>query len=305
MMPAWRGYFATPGQCFATYIRALDSLDTELAMECFFQDESDSSRAIARSIKAVVPMAGLIRMMDSSDGGSSAGSIKPGKVEFIGENEARLNITIGDSCADEFIAMELLALAAGVSNYDRDDCWLPLRRTDGIWSIDLPALRQTAFARSHETSDRKICQTNLKQIGLALLMYSQDYDGKTPSDLSRLEPYLRESKACSCPGDRTTVGDGSKPGFRSSYTYIRHGSIGSANASRLIMAYDSSPDFHEGGRNVLFMDAHVRWYDEAEFRKLLKQQEALRAPLKPVVRKKAKTTTRRKTPAGAKSGKAK
>ena len=44
----------------------------------------------------------------------------------------------------------------------------------------LAALLFPAFSRSREAARRASCQSNLKQVGLSLLQYSQDYDGTTP-----------------------------------------------------------------------------------------------------------------------------
>ena len=44
----------------------------------------------------------------------------------------------------------------------------------------LAAILFPVFARARENARRASCQSNLKQIGLGLMQYSQDYDEKTP-----------------------------------------------------------------------------------------------------------------------------
>jgi len=58
--------------------------------------------------------------------------------------------------------------------------------------------------------------------------------------------------------------------------------------------YEASPDFHGEGRNVLFMDAHVKWYAESSFQVLLKKQADLRkVPAKKATVKKAPTSKKK------------
>ncbi|MBC8104296.1 MAG: DUF1559 domain-containing protein, partial [Cytophagales bacterium] len=49
----------------------------------------------------------------------------------------------------------------------------------------LAAILFPVFARARENARRASCQSNLKQIGLGLIQYSQDYDEKlVPADSS-------------------------------------------------------------------------------------------------------------------------
>jgi prepilin-type N-terminal cleavage/methylation domain-containing protein len=45
----------------------------------------------------------------------------------------------------------------------------------------LAAILFPVFARARENARRASCQSNLKQIGLAVYQYTQDYDEKCPS----------------------------------------------------------------------------------------------------------------------------
>lgn len=112
------------------------------------------------------------------------------------------------------------------------------------------------------------CMNRLKQIGKALHMYAADHNDKFPEDLSVLyRDYVAKLEIFKCPGDKTLSESG--PGTGNSYVYIK--GLAEKDSSDSIIAYDASPDNHGGeGRNVLFLDGHVRWYDENEFQKLLK-----------------------------------
>src|SRR4028119_122023 len=67
------------------------------------------------------------------------------------------------------------------------------------------------FARARENARRSSCQSNLKQIGLGLLQYTQDYDEKivngennnetgfTTRWMDRIQPYVKSDQLFMCP----------------------------------------------------------------------------------------------------------
>ncbi len=81
----------------------------------------------------------------------------------------------------------------------------------------LAAILFPVFARARENARRSSCQSNLKQIGLGLLQYIQDYDEKMPrsaygsvalgSDnvnykwMDAIFPYTRSEQIFNCPSD--------------------------------------------------------------------------------------------------------
>ena len=84
----------------------------------------------------------------------------------------------------------------------------------------LAAILFPVFARARENARRASCQNNLKQIGLGIAQYIQDYDGKLlPYDgglwMDRMEPYVKSSQIFVCPSNsgatdgtaKYTVGD--------------------------------------------------------------------------------------------------
>ena len=77
-----------------------------------------------------------------------------------------------------------------------------------------------AFSRARENARRATCQSNLKQLGLAELQYSQDFDGyHVPSVMlnasnglytcfdALLDPYIKSSQIWVCPSDPNPVQD--------------------------------------------------------------------------------------------------
>ena len=81
----------------------------------------------------------------------------------------------------------------------------------------LAAILFPVFARARENARRSSCQSNLKQIGLGVLQYVQDYDEKFPlavvSEVSppvtgtpvgwadAIQPYLKSTQIYQCPSD--------------------------------------------------------------------------------------------------------
>jgi prepilin-type N-terminal cleavage/methylation domain-containing protein/prepilin-type processing-associated H-X9-DG protein len=66
------------------------------------------------------------------------------------------------------------------------------------------------FARARENARRASCQSNLKQIGLGIMQYTQDYDEKYPllqdsvagsgiPYVAAIEPYMKSSQIFICP----------------------------------------------------------------------------------------------------------
>ena len=82
----------------------------------------------------------------------------------------------------------------------------------------LAAILFPVFARARENARRASCQSNVKQIMLGVLQYTQDYDEKYPpayvSDASGTpvdgwynltQPYLKSTQIYKCPSDSSTT----------------------------------------------------------------------------------------------------
>ncbi len=72
----------------------------------------------------------------------------------------------------------------------------------------LAAILFPVFARARENARRSSCQSNLKQIGLGILQYSQDYDEQMISGQSGgvlwkelLQPYVKSKQIFACPSN--------------------------------------------------------------------------------------------------------
>jgi prepilin-type N-terminal cleavage/methylation domain-containing protein/prepilin-type processing-associated H-X9-DG protein len=77
------------------------------------------------------------------------------------------------------------------------------------------------FGRARENARRSSCQSNLKQIGIAILQYTQDYDERIPNGQSLnvqlgsltaerpwhvlVQPYIKSTQVFKCPSNTSTA----------------------------------------------------------------------------------------------------
>lgn len=135
---------------------------------------------------------------------------------------------------------------------------------------------------------RPSCLSNMRQLGLAVLLYARDYDDRLPARdwQDVLAPYLerlgqeapiirgmplsrkRVQDVFQCPQDATPHTD--------SYAYNRFLAAHSLDEfhqsnrddSRTVMLYEVENGEvafrHNGGTNILTVDSHARWYAPAD-----------------------------------------
>ena len=80
----------------------------------------------------------------------------------------------------------------------------------------LAAILFPVFARARENARRSSCSSNLKQIGLGMLQYTQDYDEKYPlartggpnfnNWAGRIAPYVKSKQLFACPSNPSNTG---------------------------------------------------------------------------------------------------
>jgi prepilin-type processing-associated H-X9-DG protein len=128
----------------------------------------------------------------------------------------------------------------------------------------------------HVNTTRNACANNLRQLGLAAIMYANTHNMKMPDELQTL--FDSEELATGvlvCPasnlpsliGATTQAADASIKSKQVSYVYLGKGLTLNAPADTVLM-YEPIGD-HGDGMNVLFVDAHVEWLDLTEAKKLI------------------------------------
>lgn len=139
----------------------------------------------------------------------------------------------------------------------------------------LAAILFPVFAKAREKARQSSCASNLKQIGLAVMQYVQDYDEAMPprgdygtptvnvSWRQRVQPYARSVQIFECPSNpsKNTVADiafGSIPAIKMSYAINERMSAQSqaafnAPAEKIMVAEMKSQPFTDFGSSW--------WYD--------------------------------------------
>ncbi|MGC9320403.1 MAG: H-X9-DG-CTERM domain-containing protein [Armatimonadota bacterium] len=136
------------------------------------------------------------------------------------------------------------------------------------------------FLRSHEKARQSACLSNVKQMGLAQLMYAADYND-TFCDATNWPlqtwPYTKDQSIFVCPSDpRPSPAPGC--GWDLSYT-MNDAMTGAhskslSNPARKALLFDGARPFgqagaadfrHNAGLNVGYADGHARWVDQSDW----------------------------------------
>ncbi len=129
----------------------------------------------------------------------------------------------------------------------------------------LPALNA-----AREKARRIACASNLKQIGLAIRMYSQEHNERFMSgsdvdtaveawEMLRSGGYLETCKIYTCPSSTLTLTEGYQI-TATCYAYSPNLSEASAVDSGVSMDIPVTPTSHQKFGNILFIDGHVSGY---------------------------------------------
>jgi len=162
----------------------------------------------------------------------------------------------------------------------------------------LAAILFPVFARARENARKSTCQSNLKQLSQATLMYVQDYDQVYPrlyqyqggtatfhpngvhgagyylDWIDVIYPYVKNEQAFACPSDSTV-------GYHDAYAYMTWLSgqaeaavLANRGVADLVMGLDGTNSWmqsttlaegnrfssrHSEGLCVAFLDGHVKW----------------------------------------------
>ncbi len=134
----------------------------------------------------------------------------------------------------------------------------------------LAAILFPVFARARENARRSSCQSNLKQIGLGILQYTQDYDEKYPNQVpgdsvaianplgsnpvtipDKTQPYIKSAQIWKCPSSSQDINMGGVGPVFISYHYngalIENGTTQPTGISQAAVA--------EVARTVMLRDA--------------------------------------------------
>ncbi len=129
---------------------------------------------------------------------------------------------------------------------------------------------ETTLDSARGKAQRAASASNLKQIGLALMMYSQDYDEVLPPMVDSasvkkiLMPYMANDKLFTDPrtGELYAVNT----------VLSKHKLAQIVSPAEMAVFYEKNLD-SDGGRNVAFADGHVKWVRASEWETVKKKSK--------------------------------
>jgi prepilin-type N-terminal cleavage/methylation domain-containing protein/prepilin-type processing-associated H-X9-DG protein len=164
----------------------------------------------------------------------------------------------------------------------------------------LAAILFPVFARARENARRASCLSNVKQLGLAALQYTQDYDEKLPPSYDAgapakiwsqlIDPYVKSQQIFFCPSDSTHNSSNaistSNISYGWNYYYLTYSPFGGYGHGGVSLAYIQSVSHtvllgdsqnalpyvinyygsymplarHLEGTNMCFVDGHAKWF---------------------------------------------
>jgi len=119
----------------------------------------------------------------------------------------------------------------------------------------------TAYQRGRQAS----CQSNLKQIGLALQLYAGDYGGRLPPStdgLLVLDTYMKNRQILICPADAHPRSVGQR-GASYGTSYFTVVGVATDDPPATVIAGDTAPR-HRGRWNAVHLDGRVDLLPAAE-----------------------------------------
>ncbi len=173
----------------------------------------------------------------------------------------------------------------------------------------LAAILFPVFARARESARRSTCASNLQQIGVALNMYAQSYDGRYPKKNNEFAPvfrYVGNIDIFYCPSDSAEHYWQLQPAKMAPYSashfygpeipvrtyssYVYRGGLCNDDRADRVIAGESQT-WH-GEANVLYLGGYVRTIDAYAYRPVVE-------PTQKPVEKKAEEPKPAPAPSGA------
>jgi prepilin-type processing-associated H-X9-DG protein len=142
-----------------------------------------------------------------------------------------------------------------------------------MMSILLPSLN-----RARETANRVKCASNMKQIGNALLVYSNANRGVFPPNLQTLSnalPGALDATVFVCPSSDDTATAGAPVTLgQGTLSYVYVPGLNIAAPSNAVLLYEPLTNHTNDGVNILFGDGHVEFVQRARAEPMIKAVEA-------------------------------
>jgi prepilin-type processing-associated H-X9-DG protein len=120
-----------------------------------------------------------------------------------------------------------------------------------------------ALVRTRNQARSVASMAHLKQIGVALIMYADENDGRLPDSIEQTQKYFGDSKILDSP-QKPKEFDGP------SYIYVKGHSTKVKAAYRSVIAYEN-PEYLRDKITVLFLDGHVETMTRDSFLEVMEE----------------------------------
>jgi prepilin-type processing-associated H-X9-DG protein len=144
--------------------------------------------------------------------------------------------------------------------------WLPTLPVGIFNACMLAAMLVPTLQQANEVTNRTVCMSRLKSIGVAIIMHQSANSGRMPANFEALIAEGQPAKQLTCPSVDSAL---RPPGRKWDYLYLP----ARDTSSTRIIACDFRANHRGIVRNVLFADCHVSKMTEAQLQALLAQPE--------------------------------
>jgi prepilin-type N-terminal cleavage/methylation domain-containing protein/prepilin-type processing-associated H-X9-DG protein len=123
----------------------------------------------------------------------------------------------------------------------------------------LAAILFPVFTRAREKAYQTNCVHNLRELGLALCLYSYEAHSRFPprdDDFDALGPFLPDREVLACPTVLRERQGNLEEAIDTSYHY--KGGLASDALPNIITACEQDRERHDGRASYLFLDGHVK-----------------------------------------------
>ncbi len=254
-------HYATPEMCLRTFVEAVSDADVKVAVNSLYNDGSPEALFAIRRVEQSIFILPIVEKSLLQDDNQEQ-TLNIQKKTAVSPTEVVLHVQPVAKSAAIFV----LNTAWGGPADQKGPASIPFRKTSQGWRIDVVSLQKDfSSLGAREKAQRLNDAANLKQIGLALRMYSSDHQEKFPDNLAELweQNYLSHGKVFISPRSDTEPPETAAElrAGQTDYIYFGKGGTEDVIGSQDPIAVTKPGIFSDGFVNVLYGDGHVKGHE--------------------------------------------